>query len=83
MTEIVGCKFTQNCALKARLNSCGNQVLQEATLDGFWGTNSSLRSKATRESNGSGQNKLGIILSQIREELIKDKNTVNVEAGHV
>lgn len=60
MTEIVHCKFTQNPILKKRLLNTGNAELIEGNTwnDTFWGV-----------CRGKGENWLGKILMQVREEL--------------
>ena len=59
MYKIVKAKFEQNPILKEKLLSTGNKHLEEGNTwgDRTWGT-----------TNGIGQNKLGIILMQVREE---------------
>lgn len=62
MEEIVRAKFTQNPELAQKLIETGNLELQERRnvfVDKTWGMN----------SKGEGQNKLGIILMKLREEL--------------
>ena len=60
MKEAVYQKFSQNDDLKSILLDTGNAILIEHTVnDNFWGDG----------GDGSGQNKLGIILMQVRQEL--------------
>ena len=60
MTEIIYAKFTQNTALQKLLLNTGNTPIIEENSwnDTFWGT-----------CNGRGQNHLGKILMNIRENL--------------
>ena len=60
MLLIVRAKFTQNPELRQMLLDTGDAILIEGNNwgDTYWG-----------QCNGVGQNKLGIILMQVREEL--------------
>ena len=63
MKKVLICKFTQHADLQALLLSTGNSRLVEvATVDNsvnrLWG-----------EVNGKGQNKLGVLLMEVREEI--------------
>lgn len=60
MYEIVNAKFAQNREIAQQLVDTGELVLVEGNTwgDTFWG-----------KCNGEGQNKLGIILMSVREEL--------------
>lgn len=60
MYEVVRAKFTQNKGLAEKLLATGNAYLEEGNNwnDTYWGT-----------VYGVGQNKLGKILMQVREEL--------------
>lgn len=63
MKKILVCKFTQHQDLQQLLLSTGNKRLVEvATVDNavnrLWG-----------EVNGKGQNKLGVLLMEVREEI--------------
>lgn len=60
MYEIVKAKFIQNPLLLRKLLATGNELLEEGNIwgDKFWGT-----------VNGIGENKLGLILMMIRDEL--------------
>lgn len=65
MKKILLCKFTQHLDLQELLLSTGNSRLVEAaTVDNavnrLWG-----------EVNGKGQNKLGVLLMEVREEIRK------------
>lgn len=60
MRDAVRAKFTQHDELKALLLSTGNALLVEHTEnDSYWGDG----------GDGSGKNRLGRILMQIRDEL--------------
>ena len=62
MEEIVRAKFTQNQDMKQQLLATGNLVLEEGNgwHDTFWGVDL---------KTGEGENHLGRILMQVREEL--------------
>lgn len=64
MHDICKCKFTQNEDLKEKLLSTGDEYLEEGNTwgDRIWGT-----------VNGKGQNHLGKILMDVREELKPNK----------
>jgi hypothetical protein len=70
MTEIIRLKF-QNPGLKAKLLATGNQELIEGNTwgDCYWGV-----------CEGNGQNHLGKILMQVREELLQRKSD---ERNHI
>lgn len=60
MERAVRCKFEQHAGLRELLLSTGDEVLAEAVLnDYYWGTG----------ADGTGQNKLGLLLMRIRAEL--------------
>ena len=61
MKEIIRRKFSQHPDLADKLVATGQKELQEGNNwgDTFWGI-----------SNGKGQNNLGIILMEVREELV-------------
>lgn len=69
MEEVNRLKYQQNPNLQLALDKTGDRVLQEATMGGTWGTNSSLRSKTTKESTGTGNNLFGKLLVKLRAEL--------------
>ena len=64
MYNSVRLKFTQNPGIKEKLIETKDYYLEEGNTwgDRFWGT-----------VNGEGENKLGIILMQIRDEFIKNR----------
>jgi len=60
MAKAIEAKFTQNEALKALLLSTGTKKLEEASpIDSYWGTG----------KNGKGQNRLGVLLMELRSGL--------------
>lgn len=67
MEEIVRAKFTQNTELADKLLATGDVYLEEGNTwgDRIWGT-----------VNGSGANRLGIILMQVRTEIKMSKNDI-------
>lgn len=66
---IIKCKFEQNDLLLSKLIGTGNKLF-EATVGNYWGTNTGLRSRATREHTGSGQNRFGLMLEKLRGEFV-------------
>ena len=64
MLQIVRAKFTQNATLKKKLLATGDAELIEGNTwgDQYWGV-----------CNGKGENKLGKILMQVRDELKEEK----------
>lgn len=71
MKAAVTAKFSQNTKAHQYLIKTGNKHLGEASpYDKFWGTGVGLRSNhATDQNRWSGQNKLGEMLMQLRNEL--------------
>ena len=71
MYEICYAKFSQNQDLKNKLLATGDEYLEEGTYwhDNYWGNCYCEKCKDIK-----GENKLGIILMKIREELKNDKN---------
>ncbi len=60
MRDAVRAKFTQHEAIKAVLLGTGDELLVEAAYnDSYWGSG----------PDGKGQNKLGVTLMEVREEL--------------
>jgi len=60
MLEAVRTKFTQHDDLRAILLGTGNaRIVEHTTNDSYWGDG----------GDGSGRNRLGEILMQVREEL--------------
>lgn len=69
MLDVLRAKFTQNIELQEQLLETGEEYLVEHTYrDHYWGDN----------GDGSGENKLGILLMQVRDE-IRDELTQNTE----
>ncbi|MGD0044065.1 MAG: NADAR family protein [Isosphaeraceae bacterium] len=73
MHEAVLAKFTQHAELRATLLSSGNATIVEHTeKDRYWGDG----------DDGSGRNRLGQILMQVREELRSVPTTGDRAAGN-
>lgn len=69
MADIIRAKFTQNDDMLETLINTGTSNLYEATTDHFWGNGSTLFSKTTQQEAGKGQNKLGLLLMALRNDL--------------
>ena len=69
MYECIKKKFTQNADLKALLLKSGDLELVKATPDRLWGCGATLSSNVIRRQEWNGQNKHGVILMTVREEL--------------
>lgn len=69
MKEIIRRKFSQHPDLADKLVATEQKELQEGNNwgDTFWGI-----------SNGKGQNNLGIILMEVREELVRFRHRTNL-----
>lgn len=68
MEDVNKLKYLQNPHLLQALVDTGDRVIHEATTGPTWGINASIRSKAAKESSGTGQNLLGQILVKLRTE---------------
>ena len=65
MKDAIYAKFTQHDELKEVLLSTGSSTLVERTdKDLYWGDG----------GDGSGKNRLGILLMQLRDQLVKEEN---------
>lgn len=63
MREAVGAKFSQNRVLKKSLLATGNaELVHDSKSDAYWGRNA---------EDGAGENRLGVILMEVRDELAK------------
>lgn len=72
MRHILKEKFAQNYDLAGMLVSTGQDLLIEATMDGFWGAKASITSKSICDGSWMGANFLGKILGEIRDDLRRD-----------
>lgn len=73
MRTIVQEKFFQNDALQSKLIDTGTNVLIEETTDTFWGAGATFGSKLLNNGKWTGQNILGLILANVREDLRRTK----------
>lgn len=78
MREIVLEKFSQNEDLLDSLLSTGTKTLIEATTDKYWGAAAVIGSKLLKNGSWKGRNELGLILSEVREELKRERNWVEM-----
>ena len=70
MYEVCLAKFSQNPALKEKLLATGDEYLEEGT---YWHDNCWGNCHCEKCKNIPGENRLGKILMQIREDLKNDK----------
>lgn len=73
MKLIVTEKFYQNKDLQEKLLKTGGKSLFEATTDIFWGIGAHLGSKVLKTGAWSGMNHLGIILSEVRNDIRRSR----------
>ena len=69
MKSVLLAKFSQNEVLLGKLQDTGNCNLVEATRDNYWGAGINLSDPTMKNNNWPGQNKLGTLLSEVREQL--------------
>lgn len=74
LLSIIRCKFEQNNDLRNKLIGTGDRKLFEATTSQYWGTGSGLRSKATREQSSRGENRFGVLLTDLRS-ILRSQNS--------
>ena len=74
MYEAVFLKFSQNESLKKHLlNSVGKENVEASPFDEIWGIKLRVSDyRASIKSEWKGKNWLGIILDEVRDELVKD-----------
>ena len=71
MKNLVRAKFVQNKELQMKLARTGDKNHAEATNDKYFGIGASLFSRAAKENTiWDGQNQLGVILKEIREDIV-------------
>lgn len=80
MKEIVVAKFSQNQHLYHALIGTGTTQLIEATFDKFWGCGIPINSNKLLEGNWNGNNILGQILMECRQEFRRASGRDMVEA---
>lgn len=81
MKLIVYEKFVQNEALLDRLLLTGKKALIEATVDMFWGAAAVIGSKLLKNGTWKGRNELGLILAEVREDLKRERNWIEMRAS--
>ena len=71
MREALRAKFTQHPALRSLLLSTGDETIVEHTEnDNYWGDG----------GDGSGRNRLGVLLMELREKLCAESKRVSKSA---
>lgn len=78
MKEIVRGKFAQNDHLMHSLLLTGNKTLIEATTNMFWGAAAVIGSKLLKNGTWRGRNELGIILTEVREDLKREHHWIEL-----
>lgn len=78
MKNILIAKFTQNTSLRDLLLSTGSKRLIEATHDPYWGASALLGSKLLKNGKWTGKNELGSIMEEVREELKREMDWVQI-----
>ena len=69
MREVLDAKFSQNKEVRSRLMSTWGLYLIEGSSDRYWGAGKRLYSKDLMDGNWNGQNKLGEMLVELRNDL--------------
>ena len=72
MKDLLFCKFRQNHDLYFKLLNTRPRALLECTLDDFWGTGCRLGSFTAVDGTWTGQNMLGKLLVEVRDQLISE-----------
>ena len=67
-------KFTNNQVAREFLLSTGNTTLAEASLDKTWGIGRKLSDRDIFQKPWEGQNLLGKILEEVRDDIKNNKN---------
>ena len=69
MRSILGAKFSQNGDIRIKLMSTWGLYLIEGSKDNYWGAGKRLYSKDLIQGDWNGQNKLGEMLVELRNDL--------------
>lgn len=80
MKQIVYEKFAQNEILQNTLFTTGNKTLIEGTTDSYLGAAAILGLKLLKNGKWKSQNQLGIILGEVREDLKRTYNWVEMQS---
>ena len=67
--EIINAKFSQNKDIRKKLMSTWGLYLIEGSTNGYWGAGKRLYSKDLMEGNWYGENKLGVMLVELRTDM--------------
>jgi ribA/ribD-fused uncharacterized protein len=67
--ECCHAKFSQNSHALEALLKTGNKVIGEASRDSFWGIGKALSDNGVLDRQWEGNNLLGVVLMEIREQL--------------
>lgn len=80
MKSIVQEKFAQCESLMNTLFTTGNKTLIEGTTDAYWGAAAIFGSKLLKNGKWKGQNQLGAILGEVREDLKRMYNWTEMQS---
>ena len=69
MREILDAKFSQNVNIRKKLMDTWGLCLIEGSTDRYWGAGKRLYSKELMEGRWNGQNKLGLMLVELRTDM--------------
>ena len=82
MRDILNAKFRQNPHLADYLCSFKGKPLIEGRWDKFWGAGAPLNSEQLRNGTWTGQNQLGKLLTELKEDLIRERAVKNTAKLH-
>ena len=83
MRDILNAKFRQNPHLVDYLCSFKGKPLIEGSWDKFWGSGAPLNSEQLKNGTWTGQNQLGNLLTELKEDLIREKAAKNTKSLHL
>ena len=82
MRDVLNAKFRQNPQLADYLCSLKGKPLIEGSWDKFWGSGAPLNSDQLRNGTWTGQNQLGKLLTELKEDLIRERASKSIANTH-